>query len=48
MDERRCSICQQLRAEEELLEREDNGEPVCEDCSGLRKDEDLSCVHDEW
>jgi len=33
--------------EEKLLIREDTGEPVCEDCSGLVNDEDLSCRYDE-
>jgi len=48
MRKQRCSLCHQLFAEEELLVREDNGEPVCEDCSGLLSEEDLSCVYDEW
>lgn len=48
MDEQRCSNCQQLFASDSLLIREDNGLPVCEDCSGLLADEDLSCQYDEW
>jgi len=48
MHEQRCSVCRQLFPEEELLTREDNGESVCVDCSGLLSEEDLSCIHDEW
>ena len=48
MQKQRCSQCQQEFAEEDLLLREDNGDPVCLDCSGLRADEDLSCQYDEW
>lgn len=47
MKEARCSHCGQLFAEEELLEREDTGELVCEDCSGLLASEDLGCRYDE-
>ena len=48
MKEERCAQCQRLFAAEELLVREDNGQHVCEDCSGLHADEDLSCHYDEW
>jgi len=48
MREQRCTICRQLFPSEELLIREDNGETVCEDCSGLLREEDLSCIYDEW
>jgi len=48
MREWRCSQCQQNFAEEELLQREDNGDLVCPDCAGLWVDEDLSCRYDEW
>ena len=44
---RRCSCCLLICPEEELLTREDNGEQVCEECSGLHADEDLSCCYDE-
>ncbi len=48
MEEKTCSNCQQSFPEELLLTREDNGELVCEACSGLLADEDLSCEYDEW
>lgn len=47
MAEKRCLKCHMLYPEEELLIREDNGEPVCEDCSELLEGEDLSCRYDE-
>jgi formylmethanofuran dehydrogenase subunit E len=47
MTDKRCSLCRMLFAEEELLIREDNGEPVCPDCSGLLAGEDLRCTYDE-
>lgn len=47
MPEQRCSQCHMLYQEEELLVREDNGEPVCAECSGLLAGEDLSCRYDE-
>ncbi len=46
MSEKRCSDCCMLYPEEELLVREDNGQYVCPDCSGLLAGEDLCCVHD--
>jgi hypothetical protein len=45
---KKCSHCLLIYPDEELLTREDNGEQVCEECSGLRADEDLSCCYDEW
>lgn len=47
MKERRCSLCRQVFEEDELLVREDTGERVCEDCSGLWSEEGLSCCYDE-
>ena len=47
MNEPLCSQCQRPCAEEDLLRREDNGEPVCPDCSGLLADEALACDYDE-
>lgn len=49
MGDRRCSECRMLYPEEELLMREDNGQWVCPDCSGLMKEElqVLDCTHDE-
>lgn len=47
MSEARCSQCGLLWAAEELLQREDTGEPVCPACSGLADAEDLSCHYDE-
>ncbi|GAB4563545.1 MAG: hypothetical protein Tsb0017_22740 [Geothermobacteraceae bacterium] len=47
MTEKRCQNCRMLFPEEELLIREDTGEPVCEDCSELIQGEDLSCRYDE-
>ena len=47
MTDKRCSQCRMLFSEEELLIREDNGQPVCPDCSGLLTGEDLSCTYDE-
>ncbi len=47
MQEERCSQCGELWPEEELLEREDNGERVCVPCSGLLTGEELSCRYDE-
>ena len=42
-----CSQCKEIWPEDELLKREDNGEVVCPDCSGLIANEDLSCQYDE-
>jgi hypothetical protein len=36
-----------LFPEEELLMREDDGQWVCPDCSGLLGDEDLGCEYVE-
>ena len=47
MTETPCSQCGLLWQEEELLQREDNGEMVCPECSGLLAGEDLSCRNDE-
>lgn len=47
MTETYCSQCQLPCAEEDLLTREDNGEKVCPQCSGLLAGEDLSCEYDE-
>ena len=47
MKEAPCPNCGLLWPEEELLIREDNGQPVCPECSGLLVGEDLSCRHDE-
>lgn len=47
MREGRCSACTELYPEDELLLREDTGEPVCPACSGLLVDEDLDCAYDE-
>lgn len=47
MKERNCSQCQHPYLEEDLLIREDTGEPVCPDCSGLLAGEDLGCQYDE-
>jgi hypothetical protein len=47
MTDKRCSKCRMLFPEEELLIREDTGQPVCPDCSGLLEGEDLSCTYVE-
>ncbi len=47
MQEAPCSECGEFWQEDELLLREDNGELVCPDCSGLLADEDLSCRYEE-
>lgn len=47
MKEQSCSQCGLLFPEEELLLREDTGESVCPDCSGLLADEDLGCGYVE-
>jgi hypothetical protein len=47
MTELRCSNCSIHLPEEELLFREDNGEPECPVCAGFFKDEDLFCEYDE-
>ncbi|BCR04567.1 hypothetical protein DESUT3_16360 [Desulfuromonas versatilis] len=47
MTETRCSECNSLFPEDELLIREDDGKPVCEDCSGLITGEDLGCQYEE-
>lgn len=47
MTDKRCSKCRMLFPEEELLIREDTGEPVCPDCSGLLAGEDLGCAYVE-
>lgn len=45
--EQQCSECGGDFPEAELLIREDTGAPVCEDCSGLIGNEDLTCRYDE-
>jgi len=47
MNEARCSECDRLWPEEELVRREDDSRMVCPECSGLLADEDLSCRYDE-
>lgn len=47
MSDKRCSKCERLYAEEDLLVTEDTGELVCVDCSGLIAGEDLDCRYDE-
>jgi len=47
MKEAPCAQCGQRYQEDELLQREDNGELVCPECSGLLADEDLTCQYDE-
>lgn len=47
MSDKRCSRCCMLFPEEELLVREDTGEPVCPECSGLLAAEDLGCQYVE-
>ncbi len=42
-----CSQCGHLWQEDDLVPREDNGQPVCPPCSGLLADEDLDCRYDE-
>lgn len=45
--DKRCDQCRMLFPEEELLQREDDGKWVCPECSGLLKEEKLSCSYDE-
>ncbi len=47
MQEERCTECNELWPEEELLEREDTGEKVCIPCSGLLTADEASCRYDE-
>jgi NAD-dependent SIR2 family protein deacetylase len=47
MKEAPCTQCGLNYDEDELIKREDNGELVCPDCSGLLTDEDLGCRYDE-
>lgn len=47
MADKRCSKCDQLFPEEELLVSETTGELICPDCSGLLEGEDLSCAYVE-
>jgi len=47
MKEASCARCGLMWPEDELLQREDDGERVCPDCSGLLAGEDLSCRYDE-
>lgn len=47
MKEAPCEQCGHVWPEDELLQREDNGQMVCPECSGLLDDEDLSCQYDE-
>ncbi len=43
----RCSQCRRLYEESQLVPREDDGQLVCPECSGLLADEDLDCRYDE-
>jgi RNA polymerase subunit RPABC4/transcription elongation factor Spt4 len=45
--EKQCSSCKLMFPEEDLLEREDTADLVCEDCSGLLADDEMSCRYDE-
>ncbi|MEJ2698197.1 MAG: hypothetical protein P8Z70_00825, partial [Desulfuromonadales bacterium] len=47
MTDKRCSKCRMLFPEEELLIREDTGEPVCPDCSGLLAVEEFGYAYVE-
>jgi formylmethanofuran dehydrogenase subunit E len=47
MTEARCTVCNRLFLEEELLVKEDDGQLVCADCSGLLGQEDLGCEYVE-
>jgi hypothetical protein len=47
MKTKRCVVCGLEFPEDELLQRENDGQFVCEDCSGLLSNEDLSCSYDE-
>ncbi len=47
MQETACEQCGRLWPEVELLQREDNGQRVCPECSGLLADEDPGCRYDE-
>ncbi len=47
MTDTRCAQCGHVYEEDELIEREDTGELICIDCSGLMAYEDLSCQYDE-
>ena len=47
MTDARCAQCGQLYDEDELIQREDNGQMICIECSGLLADEDLGCQYEE-
>lgn len=47
LKEARCSACNRLYLEEELLVKEDDGQLVCAACSGLLAHEDLGCEYVE-
>jgi hypothetical protein len=47
MSDKRCANCRMLYPEEELLLREDNGEWICPDCSGMLKEDLVTCAYDE-
>ena len=47
MKEVTCEQCGELWPEDDMLQREDNGQVVCLTCSGLFVEEDLSCRYDE-
>lgn len=47
MQEQRCSNCGRVFDTDDLLQREDNGQLVCVDCSGLFADDHSSCQYDE-
>ncbi len=43
MKETRCAQCNQPYDEDELIPREDTGELICPDCSGLLKEDNPTC-----
>lgn len=47
MTELRCSACEELYPEDELLRREDNGALECPACAGLLLDAEFDCAYDE-
>jgi uncharacterized Zn finger protein (UPF0148 family) len=47
MNEAACAQCGIPWPDDELLQREDNGELICPACSGLLDDEEVSCQYDE-
>jgi uncharacterized Zn finger protein (UPF0148 family) len=47
MNEAACAQCGIPWPDDELLQREDNGELICPACSGLLDDKEVSCQYDE-